>query len=74
MRGGEAREVSEPEWAGEMRGWAGREAGRESVGWAGLPGDSGVEVVGQGLVELEGTDAKRWSGTGSGSAGSNAGV
>ena len=29
-------------------------------------GDSGVEFIGQGLVEQRGTEAKRWSGTGSG--------
>jgi hypothetical protein len=43
---------------------------------AGRPdsGASEVEVVARGLVELEGTDAKRWSWMGSGSARSKAGV
>jgi hypothetical protein len=69
-REGAARELKEWEWAAEMRGWAGGEspAGRPDAG------ASEIEVVGQGLVEVEGTDAKRWSGTGSGSTGSKAGV
>jgi hypothetical protein len=67
-------EVSAAEWAAEMRGWAGKALGGESR--AGRPGSgaSEIEVVGRGLVELEGTDAKRWSGMGSGSAGSKDGV
>lgn len=50
---GEPREVSEREWAAEMRGWAGTRLGRGSP--AGRPdvGASGIDVGGQGLVELE---------------------
>jgi len=51
----------------------GEDAGRRIPGWPDS-GASEIEVVGRGLVELEGTDAKRWSGMGSGSAGSKAGV
>ena len=44
--------LSEPEWAAEMRGWAGKRLGGESPGRRDS-GASGVEVVGQGRVELE---------------------
>jgi hypothetical protein len=39
---GEPREVSEPEWAAEMRGWAGKRLGGESP--AGRP-DSGASEL-----------------------------
>jgi len=57
-----------PQGCADGRGEAGGEAP------AGRPdsGASEIEVVGRGLGELEGTDAKRWSGRGS--AGSKAGV
>ncbi len=50
--GGEARELSEPEWTAAMWGWAGKELGGECHGRCDS-GALGVEVVGQGLVEFE---------------------
>ncbi len=52
---GERAGVRKAEWAAGMRGWggwAGMAVGGESAGRLDS-GDSGVEVVGQGLVELE---------------------
>ena len=45
-------ELSQSERAAGMRGWAGIEVGNESDGRLDA-GDSGVERVGHGLVELE---------------------
>ena len=49
----EPRELSKPERASGMRGWAGKGLGGESP--AGRPdsGASELEVVGRGLVEVE---------------------
>ena len=49
----EPRELSKPERASGMRGWAGKALGGESL--AGRPdsGASEIKVVGRGLVELE---------------------
>ena len=49
---GEPRELSGREWAAEMRGWAGKALEGKCRGRRDS-GASGVEVVGQGLVDLE---------------------
>ena len=49
----ERRELGVWYWAGEMRGWAGKALGAESLAGRLDSGASEVEVVGRGLVELE---------------------